>query len=101
MVFNFLYFFFIGILREEPLHFSVNKLLIKIVTPIIDCIGRLEHDSSNVGDVWPNFIIMRKQISSVVMDNIFESFKIYTLNTLDKYSKNYEGKKKKKLFLFL
>lgn len=56
----------------------------------------MESDSSNIGDIWPNLIIMKKQISAIHVENILESFKLEVLKIIDKYAKNYEGKKKKK-----
>lgn len=40
---------------SDPDHFHNNLLLIRLLNPIIDSIGKLESSSANLGDIWREF----------------------------------------------
>lgn len=59
-------------------------------SPIVDAIGRLELDSSNIGDIWPQLILIKIQLAKITPPLQLRSFKEEIENIVEKYSKNYE-----------
>ena len=54
-----------------------------IFKPIVNAIGCLENESSNVGDIWPQFILVTKQIKLEICETAtLRTFKDHTLKII-------------------
>lgn len=74
------------------MHFFNNKFIQKIFLPIVDTIGRLENESTNIGDILVQFIICKQEILKVQIPQYqshLEEFKLEVLELINKYSKKY------------
>ncbi|KAJ3213688.1 hypothetical protein HK099_007234, partial [Clydaea vesicula] len=45
------------VLKDDPYHFLENQIILNIISPLKETISNLENENSNIGDIWPQFII--------------------------------------------
>ena len=71
-------------------HFANNTIISTIFVPIIDALARLENESSNLGDIWVQLILIKKQVSEAQVPERFLDFKMHTLAVISKWALKYD-----------
>lgn len=73
-------------LIEED-HVTANQTLIRILQPIIDAIGDLEHSEKTLADICKQLITMYRKISEVDVNFQFDQFKCHCIAVLHAQTK--------------
>jgi hypothetical protein len=66
-----------------------SKVVDGFLNPVVDAIGKLENENSNLGDVWVQFTLIYKAFMAVDAPERFDHFKEHCLNILDNISSMY------------
>jgi hypothetical protein len=74
---------------NDPFTFSTIKFVMSIFKPATDALGRIEKEDSNLGDVWPQFIICRLEMNKVQCPAHYTEWKTYALRILETWAEKY------------
>ncbi|CAG8497218.1 13405_t:CDS:2 [Gigaspora rosea] len=71
-------------------YFADNNILIKVLIPIVDAIGRLESKDATLADIFKEILSIHYTISTVNIS--IDSFKNHVLATIDKQTDEFSDK---------
>jgi hypothetical protein len=73
----------------DPDFFANAQVIDKFLSPIVDAIGKLENENSNLGDVWPQFIMIFKAFKAINVPDRFVVFKEHCFKVFENISAMY------------
>jgi hypothetical protein len=72
------------ILKNDLFHFLNNLCIVKVLKPIIDSIGRLERESTNLGDIWKEILFSYTSIIQYpYQDGLMSNLQMHALAVID------------------
>jgi regulator of replication initiation timing len=74
---------------NDPDFFANAKVLSSFLKPIVDAIGKLECENSNLGDIWVQFILIYKAFKALIVPDRFRVFKEHCFSCLENITSKY------------
>ncbi|CAG8545044.1 5471_t:CDS:2 [Ambispora leptoticha] len=71
-------------------HYATNDILIKIIKPVVDAIGRLESRDTTLADVFKELIYIHLEISKLEEDSI-SGFKAHALTVISRRAREFSN----------